>query len=103
MSMKLVVIMRNKPFGIASGDFRREVRGMIPAQIPGLLEDMPHHYRTRGDVFLVDDRDVQNALEIFSSENPGREVQVYNLEQIAVCPAAPMIVKQVSKDGVLPL
>jgi hypothetical protein len=42
------------------------------------------------------------AMRTFAEGNPGCEVQVYGLEASAQCPAAPMVVKTVTKDGVLP-
>jgi tagatose-1,6-bisphosphate aldolase len=54
------------------------------------------------EFFLVEPDDVDTAMRAFAENNPGCEVQVYSLEASAQCPAAPMVVKTVTQDGVLP-
>lgn len=62
----------------------------------------PPNYQREAEFFLVSDEEVPLALQALAEGNPGCEVQVYNLEQIAQCPAAPMVIKRVTADGVLP-
>lgn len=60
------------------------------------------NYQKEGEFFLVSETDVDDALRILATANPGCEVRVYNIEQIAQCPAAEMVVKKVSEHGILP-
>jgi hypothetical protein len=50
----------------------------------------------------VDERDVEEYMRVLAENNPGCEVRVYALEQVAECPAAEIVVKKVSAHGVLP-
>lgn len=61
------------------------------------------NFTTEGEFFLVDEADVNGIMTVLAETNPGREIQVYNLEQSAQCPAAAMVTKKVTKDGILPV
>lgn len=55
-----------------------------------------------GEFFLCNEEDLDPTVRALAEANPGREVQVYNLMQSAQCPAGEMVMKKVTKDGVLP-
>jgi hypothetical protein len=59
-----------------------------------------------GSLFSInDDRhgDVARIMKHLAEQNPGCEFQMFQLERVAQCPAAPMVMKQVTKDGILPV
>lgn len=59
-----------------------------------------------GSIFSIpDDRhgDVDRIMKQLAEQNPGYEVQMFQLQKVAECPAAPMVMKQVTKDGILPI
>ena len=59
-----------------------------------------------GEFFTIADArhgDLDRVVKALAEANPGRKVQVFNMERAATCPAAPMVIKQVTKNGVLPL
>jgi hypothetical protein len=58
---------------------------------------------TECEFFVVGDRDVDAVVKYLAENNPGKEVQVYELQKVSVCPAAEMVTKQVSKEGILPV
>jgi len=70
--------------------------------IPGVKmnEDIP--YTKHQEFFLVDARGVNEVVEFLAKENPGCEIEVYNLEMVGQCPAGDYVMKQVTADGVLP-
>lgn len=73
---------------------------ILPAR---LLEIERSDFLRDGEFFLVEERDVDNMLMAFAQGNPGCEIQIWNHEASAECPAAPMVVKKVTPDGVLPV
>ena len=52
--------------------------------------------------FLVHDKKVDAFVEYASKQNPGCEIQVYTMSKVGQCPAGDYVVKDVTKDGVLP-
>lgn len=64
----------------------------------GLNED----YMNEGEFFIVDDRDLEHVVGHLARSNPGKEIRVYDMVSVSVCPAGEMVTKKVSKDGVLP-
>ena len=97
MSEKLIRVAKGNIFGVHFPELRRGASGVT-------MEQLRDHddYRHRGEIFVVDERDVVAAVRILATENPGKDVLVYDLQQVSVCPAAEMVTKNVSKDGVLP-
>ena len=96
--MKLVRIAKSRDFRLFLEEARSEPRGLV---LEALNEE--HDYRHRGEFFLFDhEEDVPRAVALFANENPGKEIQVWELKSISQCPAAPMVTKQVSVDGILP-
>lgn len=97
MSEKLIRVGKGQVFGVHFPELRLGAQGIT-------METLRDHddYRHRGEIYIVDDRDVERAVQILTSENPGKDVQVWDLIQVSVCPAAEMVTKKVSKDGVLP-
>jgi hypothetical protein len=85
----------------APGEWRRRLPSVIIPQ-NDLNPDHGPDYVKQGEFFLVEEEDLPLSMRTFAEGNPGCEVQVYGLEASAQCPAAPMVVKTVTKDGVLP-
>jgi hypothetical protein len=58
-----------------------------------------------GEFFEIEDvaEDGDLLLRVLAEHNPGCEIRVYTLEQVGQCPAAPMVVKKVTADGILPV
>lgn len=81
--------------------WRRRMPQVVIQQARDLEIDRSN-FTKEGEIFLVEPDDVEIAMRCFAEANPGCEVQVYNLEASAQCPAAPMVVKNVTKDGILP-
>jgi len=95
--MKLIRIARSDDFPVFMEGLRSEPRGLQ------LENHDDENYRRRGEFFVFhDERDVPNAVQQFANENPGKEIQVWELKTISQCPAAPMVTKQVTADGILP-
>lgn len=94
-------------------------RGLRPMDIhlpdyPGRLHEMVHVQPERGDLeafaahranqfFWIAERDVQPVVQWLCNKNPGCEIKVFNLESVSECPAAAMVQKKVTADGVLPV
>jgi hypothetical protein len=55
-----------------------------------------------GEFFYFHATDLQGAIEALAKANPGCEVEVFQMTQVVVCPAGPMVTKAVTKDGELP-
>lgn len=95
--MKLVHVTRTDPilhYDEASG-FEIEV---IPNK--GWNE---HQVMRTAEIFLVGEQLLEPFVSNLCRDNPGIEVQVYQMEWAAICPAGPMVKKQVSVDGTLPI
>lgn len=80
--------------------WRRRLPQVIIPQF-NLSEDRSNFLK-QGEFFIIEEGEEENAMRSFAEGNPGCEVQIYALEASAQCPAAPMVVKKVSADGVLP-
>jgi hypothetical protein len=81
-------------------DFPRGTRavGLNPQHVLN-----PHElFHMQGEFFEIEEAGVETLLKYLATLHPGREVQVFELVQVAQCPAADMVIKQVSKDGILP-
>lgn len=52
--------------------------------------------------FEVDNRDIDAALRDLTQNHPGCEVEVLEVIKSAVRPAGDIVIKNVTKDGVLP-
>lgn len=70
--------------------------------LPRELHPERSNMAKEGEFFLVDERDSDVAMGLLAQHNPGMEVRIYGLEQIAQCPAAKMVLKKISEYGVLP-
>lgn len=56
----------------------------------------------RHTLFEVDKRDIDAALRDLTQNHPGCEVEVLEVIKSAVRPAGDIVIKNVTKDGVLP-
>jgi len=107
--MKLIHVVRGIPdFGTAFNIFNTEgenVRiGSSPyAIMPRPLNEGTSNFQKEAEFILIDERHADTLLAALAVANPGYEVRVYALEQVAQCPAAAMVVKKVSQHGVLPV
>lgn len=106
--MKLIHIVRGIPdngtaFNIftAEGEHVR-MRTNPLAILPRQLHQESSNFQKESEFVLVEEADADATLAALATANPGYEVRVYGLEQVAQCPAAPMVVKKVSAHGVLP-
>ena len=68
----------------------------------GDLDYERSQFQKEGQFFLVDSRELEEAVRTLAEANPGANVEVYSLESVAICPAAPMVMKKVTEDGILP-
>ena len=106
---KLIHIVRGTPdtgisFSITSVDngeglrLRRHPLALLPRAL-----DVEHsNFMTEAEFILVDEVDVPQVVTAMTAANPGREVRVYVLEEVAQCPAGKMVTKKVTAHGVLP-
>lgn len=79
------------------------VRNHVQVVMPRGLLSIDHSNFTRdGEFFYVDEKDADLVMMCLARSNPGCEVRVYGVEQIAQSPAADPVVKKVDKHGVLP-
>jgi hypothetical protein len=97
MSTVLVRVSRNRRILANIGESRYGVYGVESERLRE--ED---DYRNKGEWFEVDEREVDRIVGVLAPLNPGKDVQVYTLTQVSTCPAAAMVTKQGSKDGILP-
>jgi hypothetical protein len=82
------------------GDFvRRDVFAIVPRPVETELDSLPDVCQ----FFTVDSRDVDAAMEYLAKKHAGKEIQVYEMTQSGICPAADMVKKKVSADGTLPV
>jgi hypothetical protein len=106
--MKLLHIVRGIPdHGIAFNIFDQHMDPIRLHRSPMAISSRPleegrSNFSKEAEFVLVDDRDVDAALAALAEQNPGYEVRVYGLEKVGQCPAAPMVVKEVTAHGVLP-
>lgn len=100
---KLIRVVRSRytpDVNLGQGEVRFH---RMPQAILSVEVDMDKtDFTNEGEFFLVEHNDVENTMRVLAENNPGHEVQVYNLEQSAQCPAAPMVVKKITAEGVLP-
>ena len=97
MGLKLVRVVKSRQFVANFNESRYGVIGLN-------LENLDEHgdYRRRGDFFFVEEKELSRIVQLLAAENSGKNVEVYDLTEVSVCPAAPMVTKKVTKDGVLP-
>ena len=95
--MKLVRVVRSD-----HGDLYHSRRFHASIQFHESM-DANKNYLKCGLLFEVDDQHTDALLAELAEGNPGCEIRVYNLEKTGVCPAAALVMKQVSKDGILPV
>lgn len=95
---KLVRVSRTPEQEAFFGELRHGGMGINPPHV----DNMELFRHMGGEFFMIDERDLTVAIQYLAEENPGKEVQVYDLVSISVCPAAEMITKQVTKEGILP-
>lgn len=102
MAKKLVRIDRrgNQPLLFVADGVRHE-----PEAIPGrpIDHDNDVAYHHQADLFFIDERSVDQFVAWLARENPGCEIQVWNMEQVGFCPAGDFILKKVTADGILPV
>jgi hypothetical protein len=67
--------------------------------VKGFSEDTAY---MEHELFEVDERDINVALEQLTRIHPSRDVGVYRLEKLAVRPPSDIVIRNVTKDGVLP-
>lgn len=76
--------------------------GVIALQGLQNLDVEEENYRRLGEFFIVDDKEYAAIVALLAKENPGLEVQVYDMIEVSTCPPGEIVTKKVSKDGVLP-
>jgi hypothetical protein len=54
------------------------------------------------EFFFIEEEDTDTIVTELARVNPGKEIQVYDLSRVSVCPAGEMVTKKVTKEGVLP-
>lgn len=98
--MKILRVNRNLPgehIHFGDGMFHRDVILLGAREVPPGAQ-----YERLGEFFLIDDRDVDVALEMFARANPGCDVEIYTMEKSGQCPAGDFVARTVTKDGKLP-
>lgn len=104
MARKLVRIVRT---GFTPEFVMPEIRlRSLPQAIIPQNRELDHErsdFMREGEFYLVEEAELDIQVQQFAEKNPGREVQVWNLEQVAECPAAAMVRKKVTKEGILPV
>lgn len=82
----------------------RRVAAHAQAVLTPLITNQTDHVVVprQAEFFYVDERDLETYILAFATANPGYEVRTYNLESVSQCPAAPLVTKTVSADGILP-
>lgn len=97
--MKLIRVKRGRGVQMFVEGMRRELYALPQAR------EFHQEYgdaTTDCDFFLVDDREVDQAMKALGTRNLGMDIEVYNLEKVGHCPAADFVIKVVNEDGVLP-
>jgi hypothetical protein len=61
------------------------------------------NYLREADFFLVEELDVKVMLEELAKANPGCNIEAFKMTQAGVCPPGAFTLKEVSKDGILPV
>jgi hypothetical protein len=95
---KLVRVARTPDQEAYFHELRHGGRGINPPHV----DNMELFRNMGGEFFLIEEKDLRAAIQLLAEENPGKEIQVYDLVSISICPAAEMITKQVTKEGILP-
>lgn len=98
MATKLVQITRGRLNMANFGESRYGVQSPTTVELLHEHED----FRGRAEFFFVEEKEIDRIVGVMASENPGKDIKVYDLVQVSTCPAAPLITKKVTKDGVLP-
>lgn len=99
---KLVYVNRGiRHHDIHLPDFHERLHDLVHIQPERDIEAYEPH--KAGQFFWIDDRDVNTVVRWLCKKNPGCEVKVFNLESVSECPAADMVQKKVTADGVLPV
>lgn len=100
--MKLIRVARTKGMGVfydGTIHIRGAIEGISPSEVDLDRGDSVLDYQ----FFTVAlDADVEPLVAYLADKNPGKEIQVFGLEAISICPAAEMVTKRVTQDGVLP-
>jgi hypothetical protein len=70
---------------------------------PREMKDNENNVIKKAEFFTIQrDEDTDRVVKALATQNPGSNVEVYDLKSVSFCPAAEMITKEVTKDGVLP-
>lgn len=96
---KLVLISKGDEFNIYLDDVGIEVE-VVPVPKTDRHENLN---LKNTSLFLVDDRHVKLFVQKAAQKNPGSEIKVFSLEKVGQCPAGDFVMKDVTKDGILPL
>ena len=101
---KLVRVCRTEELSASMPSNRRsgEVRVINPREVK---DEVYSSFAYQGEFFLFEQEgpELEVAIEWLANNNPGKDIEVWNLESVALCPAGPLVRKQVTKDGILPL
>ncbi len=96
---KLVRVCRSTSFEVPFNESRtHHPRGINPRNI-GRNES----FHDDGEFFEVNEADLPRIVAALARGNPGKDVHIYELTSVSVCPAGDLVVKKVTKDGVLPV
>lgn len=100
MSTVLIRIKRSEETDFYAESFRVAPRAVLTDEVD---LDTTRNFVKQAEFFMVNDMDVKTALQEFARVNPGCEVQVFTLTQSGICPPGELVLKSVTKDGVLPV
>lgn len=99
--MKLIRVARTQGLNVFYDHLplRGNVQGISPPEVDYERGDSASEYQ----FYIVTlDVDVDHVVAHLAEKNPGKEIQVFKLEAISICPAAEMVTKRVTEDGILP-
>lgn len=99
MARALLRVKRSESVEFFGGDRMRYQPRMI---LTDKIDQDSQNYIKHGEFFEIEEVDIEAAIMSFARENPGCEVFVYLMTHSGVCPPGDLVMKTVSKDGVLP-
>jgi hypothetical protein len=82
--------------------FNDEV-GVEYVAVEGIKLNDDIQYHKQGEFFEVNERHVDTFIAYAARENPGCAVEVYELKKVGQCPPGEYVLKEVTKDGILPV
>lgn len=100
MARVLVRVKKGRAMEFYAGDnFRHHAQVILT---PRVETDSEVVFAKQGEFFEVEERDIEAALSYFTAEHPGADVTVYAATHQGVRPAGELVMKKITKDGILP-